>query len=643
MILFLKKNKGMAVVGAGLLLVVGYFGVKALTKTAAETRYVLGVIHKGTLVTSVSGSGQVSSLNQVDVKARASGDITNVRVKDGQVVKAGAILAEINAADAYKAVRDAEANVRNAELSLEKIKTPASEYSLIQAQNDLENARTNVEKLVVSQPIDYQKALETKRRAEDGIEKGYADAFSGISNTFLDLPSLMADLYNIIFSNDIGKSEPSIGSALTNDAALANTLDVNVDEQSKIVRLIDEIKNTYNASKIEYNSNFDQFKNANRSSNANTIDGLLVQTIATTKNAANAVKKENDILTFWVDNRTIHKQTIFAKVTAYQTLLNSYTAKLNSDLSNLLAIQSNLKDNKQTVLNAVRDIETMDRNNPLDLAAAKAVVRAKEASLANIQNGAEPLDIKAQELALLQRKNALLDAREKLADYFVRAPFDGVVAKIVAKKGDSFSQNGVVATLVTPQQTAQISLNEVDVAKIKIGEKATLTFDAIEGLSLTGVVAEIDTIGTVSQGVVTYSVKIVFDTQDDRVKSGMSVSAAIITNVVQDTLLAPSSAIKSQGSTQYVEMFDQPLPMSTGAQGSPSAVPPRQQIVEIGLSNDTMTEIRAGLKENDEIVVRTILPTTNKTTATQAPSLLGGNGRGGILGGGGTRPATGGR
>ena len=72
----------------------------------------------------------------------------------------------------------------------------------------------------------------------------------------------------------------------------------------------------------------------------------------------------------------------------------------------------------------------------------------------------------------------------------------------------------------------QKPLVQGDFLTIKVGDKATLTFDAVTDLSISGQVAEIDTVGTVSQGVVSYALKIAFDTQDTRVKPGMTVSAA---------------------------------------------------------------------------------------------------------------------
>ena len=95
----------------------------------------------------------------------------------------------------------------------------------------------------------------------------------------------------------------------------------------------------------------------------------------------------------------------------------------------------------------------------------------------------------------------------------------------------------------------------------------------------------------------------------------------LITGIKQDILTVPNSAIKTQGSTNYVQMFSAPLPTPlAGVQGSPSLVPPVNQVVETGVSNDTSTEIISGLKEGDQVVTKTIISTTSSSTTT--PSLL---------------------
>ena len=131
------------------------------------------------------------------------------------------------------------------------------------------------------------------------------------------------------------------------------------------------------------------------------------------------------------------------------------------------------------------------------------------------------------------------------------------------------------------------------------------------------------------------------DKQDERVKSGMSVSAVIVLNVRPDVLTVPNVAIKSQGTSYYVEIIDQPGLAISGSQGVTAITLPRQQPVEIGLANDTSTEITSGLSEGTQVVVRTISNNTTQVSATQAPSLFGATGaRGGTTGGAALRGAT---
>ena len=113
-----------------------------------------------------------------------------------------------------------------------------------------------------------------------------------------------------------------------------------------------------------------------------------------------------------------------------------------------------------------------------------------------------------------------------------------------------------------------------------------------------------DTIGTVSQGVVTYNVVVAFDTQDARVKLGMSATVSIITEVKQNVLLVSSSAVKSSGDVYYVEKF-----VGSDATNITADQLEKTQ-VEVGSTNDTDTEIVSGLTEGDKVLLRTISSTT---------------------------------
>lgn len=608
----------------------GYYFYSSKNKTVEAARYVLGKIEKGAVIATVSGSGQVSASNQVEIQAKASGDIINLNIKTGQEVMAGALLAQINAKNEYQNIRDAEANLESAKLSLEKLKKPVGAASLIQSENSLTSARANLSKLKLTQETDLQKTKETKLKADDNLKKSYEDAYNKISETFLDLPDIITGLNNAFFSYEIGKSETTLGQWQSNDTILANTiLGTDWNDANKMVEFIASTKTAYDGAKAAYDTNLTSYKNSSRYSATSEIERLLNQTLETTKKISDTAKDEINAYDFWVEYRNAHSFIVYNKVNQYQTSLAAYSGQLNSHLSALLSAQSAISDYEDAIISAVRDIKTMAQNNPVDIAAAEAFIKDKEASLANLKAGVDALDIKAQELAIKQRQNALADARSKLADYTVRVPFDGVVAIVAVAKGDTIANGTALATLITKKQIAEISLNEVDAAKIKPGQKVTLTFDALSDLTLTGEVAEIDTLGTVTQGVVTYKVKIIFDTQDDRVKPGMSVSATITTDQKLNVLIAPNTAIKAgSDNASYVEILTNGQ-QSTDANDIASNILPEKKFIEIGLFDNTNTEIKSGLKAGDLIVIRTITNTATTQTNTQQQSglrLFGGGG-----------------
>jgi len=594
---FLSSIKRHRIISAIILIAIFGIGYYAYTKSnnnSSETRYVLAAVEKGMLIVSVSGSGQVSVLNQIDVKPKVSGDLTYVGVQKGQEVKAGTILAQINSQDAQKTIRDAQENLDSAKLSLQKLLNPPDQLSLLQAQNTLTQAK------------------ESKQKAEDDLVKTYDDSFNTIANAFLDLPGVMAGLHDIIYGSDL-----AIGVWNADFyASAANFYD------EKAIQYKDTLYESYNKARVSYDKNFSDYKSANRFSQTDIIESLAIETYDTTKDIAQAVKDANNLIQFYKDKMTEHGLKPMTLSDTHLASLNSYTGKTNSHIGSLLSIKSSIQSGKQSIINYARTIEE------------------KTQSLANVLAGPDSIDLQSQQMTIRQRENALSDAKQKLADYSVYAPFDGIIAEATVKKGDAVSAGTTIATMITKQKIAEISLNEIDAAKVKDGQKVTLTFDAIENLTISGQVLEIDALGTVTQGVVSYNVKIGFDTQDDRIKPGMSVSAAIVTDVKQNVLSVPNSAIKTTSGVAYVQILDQPTQNSAQSaaagqsasvsQGITSLIPPRQQQVEIGISNDTTTEIISGLKEGDQIVVRTVSPTTQTTTQT-APSLFGGGGGAGSV------------
>ncbi|MBU6389640.1 efflux RND transporter periplasmic adaptor subunit, partial [Patescibacteria group bacterium] len=225
-------------------------------------------------------------------------------------------------------------------------------------------------------------------------------------------------------------------------------------------------------------------------------------------------------------------------------------------------------------------------------AATIALQQAQVTGAANAKAANLQLSAAEQAVSIAQRNvdNALADYNNQKANAdqrTVAAPIDGTITTLSIGNGDqigggaggSGSGTGSTAPVVIDDLSsleASVQVNEVDAPNVQTGQKVSMTFDAIDGLTLTGKVVKIDTVGTVSSGVVTYGATISFDSLDGRVRPGMSVSADITTAVKQDVLMVPNSAVKSDSNgNSYVEILKN---------GSPV-----QQAVQTGAGNDTDT------------------------------------------------------
>ncbi len=587
---FLRHHKLLAALAVAAVAAVGYWGVRARSGQAAETRYVLGEVTRGTIVASVSGSGQVSALQQVELKAKASGDLVTVNVVAGQSVRAGQVIAQVNASDVQKAVRDAQASLESVKLSLKKLLQPADALTVIQAEHSL------------------QRAQESRLNAAADLKKAYDDGFNRVANAYLDLPAMMAGLQSLLYTGSTG-----LGGAGQWNIDYYTDIAVKYDERARQHKT--DVNTKYEAARAAYESSFAAYQTTSRVSDPARIEAVIQESYAATRDIAEAVKSAINLIQFYQDTLVSREFKPAALADTHLGTLTTYTSQTNTHLINLLASVTAIADARQAIVNAERTITESTE------------------SLAKLKAGADALDAESAQLAVRQRENALADAQARYADYTVRAPIEGVIAEVAVKRSDAVSSGTTVATLITQRKIAEIALNEVDITKAKVGQKATLTFDAVVGLGISGEVVEVAVLGTVSQGVVSYPVTIGFDTQDDRIRSGMSASAAIITDVKADALLVPSSAIKSQGDASYVEVLDAAGGSQTGSEGIASDAPPRQQTVEVGLSNDTQTQVLSGLSVGDSIVVRTVTPSTNAARVT-APSLFPTGGTRGAGGGG---------
>jgi len=585
----LFKNKFTTTITLLVVIIGGYFGYQAVSSSDEAVRYTLAAVEKGTLIVSVSGSGQVSSLNEADIKAQVNGEILNLYIANGDEVKKGSLIAKLDDADLKKAVVSAQLSLETAQSDLDQLLSPPDELDLFQAENAL------------------AKAYDSKIKAEEGIENGLKDAFNSVTNIFFDLPTIVTAARDVLYGYDIAKSEITLSDYNWNETVYKNSF--NPIDRVDLDIFIRDAEDDYRAARIKYDQNLKDYKNTDYYADSQTIENLLDETADTTKAISQAIKSEINLLDFVVDYFSSHDRRIYSGITAYRTNLQSYYSKTNGFLQTLYSVQNSLKSDRQAVVDA------------------ELSVKEKELSLEELKEASDELTIRTKEITIQQKEDALASAQKDLENSYVYAPFNGVIAEVKVKNGDSVSKGTVVANIITQQKIAVISFNEIDAANIKAGQKVTLTFDALPDTSITGKVLEIDTVGQVSQGVVSYGVKIAFDTEVEAVKPGMSITADIITEAKQDVLVLPNSAIKSQGESYYVELVEasEEMKQQLLASVSGAILPtlPNLQPIEIGLASDFSTEIVGGLQEGDIVVASTINSSTNQATQTRTTQTQG--------------------
>lgn len=590
--------------GVLILAIVGlsYWGYTAYAKTVTTTQYVLASVRTAPIAETVTGSGQVASEHQLNLSPKASGTLTSVNVKSGDLVAAGQTIATIDSTTAQKTVRDAS-------LSLE-----SARISYLQSQTTNSN---------------------TVQKARDA-------SFSTNATVYSDMGTVLNSINALMEGNEVSGSY-----AIKNVNAYSKLF----NDNPNLVARRDRLVASYAAAVSAYKAATASYNALNRDADATTVAQFANTTYATTQAVAGAAKDLNDYLND-VNQRYATGDTTKPAILATHIASSlSYANMMNADVNSTLAVKN-------------------------DLASA----------LQSSGSGSATLSEESARINYQKAQSTYQDAQDALADYVVRAPFAGTIAQVSLKRYDTASAVTTVAVLVTKQQIATLSLNEVDAAKVKQGQKVELTFDALDGLAVTGSVAEVDTIGTVSQGVVSYTVKIGFDSNDPRILPGMTVNATIVTASKDSAIVVPSSAIKTQGAERYIEVatftagspqgqgtastsarfknasstggFQRPSSAGGNAAGTPrtgasgptvdaSSVTIKRVIVTTGIASDTMTEVTSGLSPG-EFVVSSSLNAAGKTTATGSKSvfsLFGGSTTrvpGATGGGGGARPAGGG-
>jgi HlyD family secretion protein len=199
---------------------------------------------------------------------------------------------------------------------------------------------------------------------------------------------------------------------------------------------------------------------------------------------------------------------------------------------------------------------------------------------------------------------ALDQARKQLDKTVLTAPFDGIISAVNVKEGANVGVNTAICRLVDPTQVQMKGLvDEGDVGKLKVGQEAVITLDAVPGVELKGKLTFISPVATIQSGIVYYQVIASVEPSGDVVlRDGMTASASVVLEKRTGVLLVSRRAISGTGRERYVDVI---VDEATGRT--------ERRTVTTGMSDDDNIEVKSGLKAGEKVLIAQVAG--SRTTA----------------------------
>ena len=319
---------------------------------------------------------------------------------------------------------------------------------------------------------------------------------------------------------------------------------------------------------------------------------------------------------------------------------DTYQAQVEQQEANLVAAKATAVQGKAQLLKAQDDFKRSEDLfskklvSDSDYAAAKTNLEVAEANSDNA-------------IAQIRRtEGALNQFRDQLSKTTIYAPMDGTISSLTSEVGErvvgtaQFAGTEIMRVADLSSMEVRVKVNENDIVNVKVGDHATITIDAYPGRTFAGTVKEISssaqnssatgssTQTTNSDEVANFQVKIRISDRDVRLRPGMSATADIATQTVENVIAVPiqSVTVRAEGGLTTEELQKRNAKEAQEKSGNElELVAEREnarrtagklqrivfirkgstvkaQRVETGIADNTHIEVKSGVKAGDEVV-----------------------------------------
>ena len=569
--------------------------------TAQPKKY---TVNKEDLRIAVSASGKVVAKDGVELSFPVSGnlEVDNVLVKEGDKVKKGDKIASVKTETLDFELRNAYASYQSALASFNTKREPATasdiakgkttidqaQVSLDQAKISLEQTKINSAQNILNAQINLETAndnLQLNKDTSDSelVRSTYSDLVSSIKSINISLQKMLRDSDSILGIDEQAiNDEFELGLGAKNTAALS------------------EARNSYLRAK-SLREKFDRETVTLNSNNASSVDSVVIDaktTLAAFQDHFYDMQTMLDASITFVGLSQSKLDSFKSTISSDRSSVNSSIASLDNSVQAITDSKSSLKKFQTVYDKAVQDLATVKSQSQQNISNSEISVKSREISLTQAKNDYQDLIAPVKESELASARSQLTSASinvDKAKYNYNQAtlvsPIDGVIAALNYKKGDNIMGDSTAKamTSIINNNTLYIEANieEADISKLKVGDKARVTFDAMDGVNLVGEISFISlTSETSSNGIVTYLVRVLLsDLGGNQVREGMTATIDFITAEANGVLAVPVAAVRNVGGNPSVEMLDGSF-----------------VTVVTGFTDGKKAEIINGLKQGDVIL-----------------------------------------
>ena len=238
----------------------------------------------------------------------------------------------------------------------------------------------------------------------------------------------------------------------------------------------------------------------------------------------------------------------------------------------------------------------------LDDAQQKYLFAANTRDKALAQISVDTSRLQQAQAQVAQSRASLNQLEEQLSYTTITSPMDGVILSRDVEKGDAVSSIlvlGSTATLVMTigdihQVYVQGKVDESDIGKVYMGQPARIKVESFKDKTFLGKVTRIAPLGVEKDNVTTFEVRVSIDNPGGELKANMTANAEVLLEEHKNVLTVPEQAV----------VYDKDRNASVEVPDASQKKGRRSVSIKAGISNGTRTEVLAGLKQDDVVILQ---------------------------------------